>query len=285
MVRILYFLDSLLHFYWSNANHNFKSYEELTECITLTPRQWNKTSFQTDLLRNISWLLNYDINIIGFKRTNLLNSVPNCTTHNLMCRYAFYIFKNPILKLFKNCICSIIIINYAKKHYLFVQANLNPLLINMPPDNNCCISNADILKILQRTPNTELNINVNIYSSYNYVRNNFIKHIEKNLIAQYTKSSTANTVHIFYTPHLTTSTMFNLNMLNIQPSQVPIYDHRYLGSRKTITEETYVYKNTGKNNTEYKTIQNQNFCICDHPTTTQLLLLPPYKSFKPLGKK
>jgi len=275
-------LDALLHYYWCNVKHQFQTYDELVECIKLTPREWNKNIHQEELLRNISWMLNYDINIIGFKRTAFLNETDCCETHGSMCRYSYYIFKNPILSYKKkdSNIANVSIVIYAKQMYLFIHSKLKPLLINKFPEVIDCISNEKIVSIIQNKE-IEHSVNVNIYSSYHYIRSNYVKSIGKLLIGQYYNKNNTNTLHLFFSPH-PVCPGFYLNLLH-NMSNISL---KGLGAQKNITEGTKIFQQKKlQSELEGKSIDNQEHCVCDHPSTSQLMLLPAYKSFKPLGNK
>ncbi len=281
------FLDFILHYIWHNTKHSFTQYDELVEQIKFTSRQENNkvnNNRERQLLINITWIFHLDITIIGFRKSRQL--LCSCQDHLNLKQYPFYIFQNPILSLTENC-DKLIILSTNDNFYIYYSDNIQPLLINKPSKEhitfkNVLITHNHILDILQKS-NLQLPFNVNIYSTYYYVKFTAVNQISGCLIGQFINENNKNTLNIFVTPHLQRK-HFHLNtVMNIKLKR--IFDPKFICSIKHVPEINKLYqRKLEKCEIDNKELLNQEHCICDHPSTTGIFLHPKHKMFRPLGE-
>lgn len=264
--------DSLLPYIYNQAlSTKYTSYEQMLGQLKLTERQSNNSSV-TKSLQHITWTLNININIIGFKHTKY---VCQCQQHSSNCYYQYYIFQNPLVKLLTSTL-SITIMQWKHKFYIYNADQLHPYLINKQNDYNIPFSASSIWDILHNIP-IALAYNVILYSSYSYIRKSSVRLLQNSIIAQYKCNNDSNTqtIHIFVSPALTKDKI-RLNMLDC-PS---IPSSRSMGPVSHVHESMYLKK---RQRQQIDKIQNQEFCICQHPKTARMFI-PTKKHFKPLGK-
>ncbi len=115
-------------------------------------------------------------------------------------------------------------------------------------------------------------VSIVIYSSYSYVRQTYVKEIQKNVIRKYKSTTSDKTLHLFLAPNLTNS--FNLFILNSIKDPISFNPNDVLNNQH-LNEGITMYRKQ-KNNTQ--TTLNQENCICDHPETQQNWNYPRYEN-------
>lgn len=257
-----------MHHIWihKKSSSTLKNFQELIEIIKLTPRVWNPNIKFNQTLRYITSTLNININIIGLKRSR---DHFKCNHTPSNCYFPFYIFQNTLVKVLReiSCFLPVNVVYFQGKYYLLLE-HLDPVLIDTYPVNpviyeNVEITNADVIKILK---NEIFNIpfNINLYTSYSYIRNNAIK-IQSNIIAKYTKSNSNKCLHLFIAPHL--EKYFNLHVLD------NIIDNNEVFNTFNLFDTNFTEGNTHYNSKSQKEDSlNQEFCICDHSDTQRIFL-------------
>ena len=275
----LFFLDSLMQQVWNHAFQNM-SYEQFINTAKLTPRSWNSPGekLQT-LLQHLTWCLNLNINIIGFKESRHFFK---CENHSTKCFIPYYVFQNTLVKLLRNSIVHVNILIVQKKLYILSTNNFYPLLINIPEEkeillfDNYPVTKNDILLILQNQLEKTFVFNINIYTSYKYVITRFTNQIEQNLVGNYVNVNNKKTLHVFITPHLTNRN-FNLhvmaNMDNVCLKSNALFQNTHIKEGRNFKIKP------SKNKQD---LLNQNHCICEHPET-QRIFTPPLKSYRNLA--
>lgn len=263
------FLDALLHHIWIHrkSSSSLKKFEELLEIIKLTPRVWNsKTNFK-QTLRYITSILNININIIGLKVTRF--SFWKCD--HTYCHLPFYIFQNTLVKIIResSCFLPVHVVYFQGKYYVLLE-DIRPFLINNHHQNpvifeNIQITNTDIIKILKNDYCT-IPFNINLYTSYSYIRDNAIKTLQSNIVAKYVKNDSTKILHLFIAPYLEDN--FDLHVLTKIFDDTKGFENYNLFADINFTEgNTHYDKKSKKEN-----ILNQEYCICDHPDTERIFL-------------
>lgn len=229
-------------------------------------------------LQLLSWTLNININIIGFKRSR---HYVKC--HHRNCYLPYYIFQNTCVKVLRepsNDFPTIIIYYFKRKYFESSSSNIpNPLLINLLPNTsitfqNTLITTSDIIQILQHKTMI-FPFNIYIYSSYKFTKHN-VKSIIPNMIGSHISDST-DSVHIFVAPHLH-DFHIDIHLLNIKENvDYKLYDilpdfHKPEGNK--------IFK---ENLNPQEEMLNQEFCVCDNPTMNRFYA-PKHTSFKHIAK-
>lgn len=254
------------------------TFESFSQQIKHTPRNYNSALNVMFHLQTITWVLNTNVNIIGFKRTK---NYTKCKTHS-NCSFAYYIFQNPLIKLVTSA-HTITVICYKNKYYIHKPNRIVPLLINLKPHfaityNSHCLSRDNIIAILKKEP-IELPFNIQIYSTYKYIREEHVKSIQQNNIGSLYNKNNTETIHIFVSPNLD-NTCVHLNILNNINNTMVLKNPFFVPT--TYLPETQNIKEFSKEINPQKTL-NQNHCICEHPCTARYFN-PTNKSYKNLGK-
>jgi hypothetical protein len=252
----------------------------MVEQIKYTPRIWNSQFNLRHVLQHITWVLNTNINIIGFNRCRNNTYAQH---ESKKCVYPYYIFQNSVVKLLRHphTFPSIHLVYIKEQYYVLKSNNLKPYLINIHFKNstivfeNQRISQHDIIDIIKTNP-VSFPFNIKIYTSYYYTHTRSTRMIEKNMIGNYFAGSEKKTLHLFLTP-LLDDKQFYLHVLsnfstNNTYNKYNIIENRHIPEgRKFIQSKPSIDKSL-----------NQDYCICDHPKTQQLFT-PNISSFKPLG--
>lgn len=247
--------------------------------MKLTPRVWNPKVHYIRTLQHISWILHYDIKIIGFKRSR---DFYKCSIHDTTCMLPYYIFQNTLLSCTKQC-PTVVVVNYNSFFYLYSHNKLQPLLINLKPNSHITwmsviITNEMIDNILNNKHNVALPFNVTLYSSYHYVRHQSTKLIQNNVIGTFIKQTNKDTIHIFVSPTLKKYEYF-LNLLEFPNTQ--LFTKNTMCAIQHIPEGNTLFKKVNKSKIHKETL-NQDNCICEHPST-QRVFLTSRKTFHALG--
>jgi len=278
-----------MHYVWQKHQQH-QHCQDVTYCqyidkIKLTPRIWNSKEKITRIFQHLTWTLNLNINIIGFKK--LKRSYFECSQHTSTCFFPYYVFQNTLVKLLRkqNAVNDINILVYKTKYYVMSQNDLKPFLINIPPStpNNLPIielTKDKILNIIQNKP-VQLPFNIQLYSTYYYINCKFIKSIQKNLIGYYQNDTNITTFQLFLSPQLNFNQPFYLHILeNINCPSFPTHLNNYF-TNLPIKEGEKPYISKEQSSLE---LLNQDHCICAHPETKRIFIPSP-QSFKPLASK
>ncbi len=278
LICFVLFLDALLHHIWEHRNvDKFKDFQEFYETIQLTPRAWNLKSNFIHMLKYITWTLNININLIGFRRTKNMQSCSHNNTY-----FLFYKFQNSIVKLLRHPhpFTPLNIVYYSHKYFLLADSQWHPFLINVHPQDSIAFNSVTILPyhITQIIANESLQLpfSINIYTSYSYIHASSIKRIQTNLIGNYVFKNNSDVLHVFVSPNLCGT---ELKMSHLSHFTTSIHYHRSnVLANCHSTEGNPIISKQVKN----QEILNQTFCVCDH-TDTQRIFSP--NSFKHLGKE
>lgn len=246
---------------------------------------WHSTASKDKLLlKHISWSLNINITIVGFKRSR---DFQKCKLHSV-CYLPYFIFQNTMVKILRSSkYISVILCYFKRKYYILHNHYLNvihPYLINTNCQDNCLlfqdktVTSQHIMDILNHK-NPNLPFNVQLYSTYSFVFDHFVKQIQNHNIGQYLSAqNTKTTLHLFITPELT-SNNFKFSILTSLSHDFSMNNEKNLFSFNHIQEGKKLFQN----NIEIEDGLNQEYCICDH-NSTRRIFLPPAHSFKSLGK-
>jgi hypothetical protein len=239
------------------------------------------------MLKYISWCFNININVIGFKNKNVLLRNDNQLCNHTNCFIPFYVFQNTIVKLLTQSTSNfppVFIFKIKNKYYLGLKDIPNPLLLEdnlllkSITVNNITVNQTDIINILRQKLNIlNLNLNIQIYSSYKFTNRNNFKYISANCIGTYLSQDSDTTIHIFVTPFLIGSDFF-FCQLNNMPHNVTfrpwdIITHRHM------TEGINCFKKSR----QQEELLNQENCVCDH-YNLERFFCPPSNSFQNISK-
>ena len=201
------FTDALLHHMWikKNNTNQYQEFQQLIEKIQLTPRTWNSKNTLIHVLKHITWTLDININLLGFKQTK-----------NTGQYFLYYKFQNTLVKLLRSSptFNSIHILLYIKNYYILNDIDNVPDLIDCKSNESITYQGQIIMynHIVQIISNqiVELPFSINIYTSYSYIKQMSKTHIQNNLVGSYIcKNQTDPVLNIFISPHLE---KFNINM-------------------------------------------------------------------------
>lgn len=264
------FLDSILHFFWSHQS-NYKTFDELVGEIKFTPRILKSGQNTTkQILRHLSWILDININIIGFKRTrdqsHQYNEVPNESY------FFYYIFQNTFTKLnqIPKLPLNINILYFEDKYYNLIAPNIDikPFLIyNRSPQDY--ISKDDILKIINgEKPSKNFSYNINLYTSYNFI-SNISTTASIHIIGKYSSNNgdRKKTIHLFITPSLHGQN-FECTVLSSLSKDL-IFNKINKYSNGHLLEG---FKSVLNKANKPQEPLNQEFCICNHLHTKRIFI-------------
>ena len=260
----------------------YKEFHNLSDELKITPRIWNSKINYRHALKYLTWTLNININVIGFKRSRNFFECNHDVVNN--CHFPFYIFQNTLVKVLRHShpLSSINIFKLNNKYYLYKETNIYPFLINIYPlqsvvFENKLITNNDVINILHSEP-VNFPFNIKVYTSYSYLRHTWTKQIQFNIIGEFLCNNEI-TLHLFLTPHLNNGN-FNLNIIENISTNINLKKQNIF-SNSNLTEGNKIYHSKIESNKEPL---NQENCICDH-SDTKRVYLPKTSSFKSLGKK
>ena len=256
----------MLFLLWKQNRDLFNTYQEFIECLQITPR--TKQSVQnniTHVLKYITWTLNVNISLVTINR--LKNS---CHKHNYVLRYKF---QNSLVKLLRkpHKYNPITVILFEKKYYILKdECNIFPVLMNVNPQsvilyNDKQVLSSHILDIVEDRNTNTFPFTINIYTSYSFLKNANLQHIQNNFIGQYLNNDSKDILHILVTPDLNSNCIM-INQLQLEKKPLPFNKHN-LFANVHITEGDNVFKHTSSK----ETTLNQNFCICDHIETQRYI--------------
>lgn len=275
----------MLHFLWHNHQHGFHRYEQFIDHIKFTPRDFNKSINEQNLLKNITWLFRINLVVIGFKKTSNVHKI-QCKTH-CICYTAFYAFQNPYFTLnIINATAKFILFKHGGKSYstLLPIFNIQPLLSTHVVSclSQLNLSNEYIHNLLQNKCHFDKTFNLFIYTSYSFV-NRYTSLFKLKIGHFEAKQKTNNSVILFVTPELQE---FSFWVVKLMPCAKFSSLQRavFIDSIQHVPEGDRI--NHQKKN-QIDKILNQENCICDHEHTKRILLESNQKMFKPLayGKK
>jgi hypothetical protein len=257
----------LLYLLWQQNRNLFKTYEELIECLQITPR--TKQSVHNDIrhiLKYITWTLNINISVVTITRLK-----DSYHTYDYEFRYKF---QNSLVKLLKvpHKYKQITVILFKKKYYILKdECKLFPVLMNVNPQstilyNDKHVLSSHILDIVKDRNTNTFPFTITIYTSYSFLVNASLKHIQTNFIGQYVHNGSNEVLHILVTPDLTNNNSIMINQLQL-PSNTLQFNKHNLFVNVHITEGDNVFKHTFPK----EITLNQNFCICDHKDTQRYI--------------
>ncbi len=157
----------MLYLLWQQNRNLFKTYEELIECLQITPR--TKQSVHNDIrhiLKYITWTLNINISVVTITRLK-----DSYHTYDYEFRYKF---QNSLVKLLKvpHKYKQITVILFKKKYYILKdECKLFPVLMNVNPQstilyNDKHVLSSHILDIVKDRNTNTFPFTINIYTSY-----------------------------------------------------------------------------------------------------------------------
>ena len=174
-----------------------------------TPRQLSKTCDLTYHLKQITFQLNLNINVLGIKSLKKNYSFIGCTNngHSKKCVIPYYLFNNFICKIVNtNAPTASFTFLYDKQKFYFVfnDSYFTPILINSISGNQInfngtLVTQFHIERILKNLP-VEISFGIIVYSSFNFTTKFSSKHIQRHAIGMHPGQSPY--LHIFLTPHL-----------------------------------------------------------------------------------
>jgi hypothetical protein len=176
---------------------------------------------------------------------------------------------------------SLNIIYFKKRYYhLLAPINLYPFLINQDvynsiEINNVPISTSKIKDILKKQNINDYPFNINLYTSYNFICQKYLKKIK--FIGGYFKSKDLETFYLFLSPDLQNN--FKVCIITSPSTLLKNTTTKNNYSLQHIVERKKIKLEQKQNRPEH--VLNQESCICDHPQT-QRIFLPTNKSFKSL---
>ena len=195
---------------------------------------WNSNIPLHRVLKQVSFKLGLDINIIGFKRwRNNRDNLGYCTHNTNSCMFPYFKFQNTLTKLLfpiSTNFCQINLLFYQKKYYiLLTNHQLKPFLINLFSTdslvfNNTSITRADILNILKNQFDP-YPFSVALYTSFAYLTHNWTKKIQQTLVGYSLGKENSEIVHIFITPNFS-STLFSLTILDSLTTNVTQFNKK-----------------------------------------------------------
>jgi hypothetical protein len=251
----------------------YQNYTTFVELVKNTPRIWNIKQPVRTFFQHATWLYNFNLNIIQFKNTK---NYFKCKTHNIECYFLVYQFQNTIVKCLNSDKPHITILTFKKKLILLNSTILSPFLINLMPSLHDCPINLDkntVIKIL-KDQSVLLDFNVFLYSSYYYIKHSSHKIISNNIIGHYINKDNVNNLHLFVSPDLIGHKL-HFNVINVNTKcTLP----KIMTTIRHIPEGTNIKLKNNKINNE---LLNQEYCVCDHPTTNRVFLSA--KCTQPLG--
>jgi hypothetical protein len=291
LIIFLLFLDAVLHHTWNHRTEtcSITEYQQLVENVKFTPRMWNSNVTLNKVLKHISWTLNLDINVIGVKRIdkrseNFRGQCPH--QNNTQCVNPYYRFQNSFVKLLfpkSKHFSQINLLYYKKKYYILTNVqHLNPFLINQLPIqnitfNNKVITNTEVMELLLNNK-VELPFSVVIFTTYNYVHQNWTKQIKNNCMGFSQNKDSLDIIYLFLEPSLNSKT-FTLSILNSITDTVEQFNKKNIFSNAHITEGKPLKIGSRSKNQE---LLNQEHCVCDHDAT-KIFFAPGEQKFKPIG--
>lgn len=269
-----------MHCIWENRlTDKFKEYQEFFEAIQLTPRYWNTKTKLPYILKYITWTLNININLLGFRRTKINPKCGHIHTY-----FLYYKFQNTLVKMLRkpHPFKSLNIFIYKNEFYkIQTSIPLKPVLISgdlqtLVPYNNVNVLCDHVATILTQKP-VSFPFSINIYSSYLYLRKYSTSEIATNLIGKYVCDSNDNSqlLHIFIAPNLEGNDFEMCGIANMTNKMYHTINN--LANSHAIEGRKLFNKLTNQS----QKLLNQNSCVCDHPDTQRIFL--PTK-FKNLGE-
>jgi hypothetical protein len=262
---------------WIHHLHKqYSTYEKMIERFKITPRQWNTNHPDYEVLQHLTWIFKVNVNVIEFKRKR---NFGECDCQTSCCLMPAYKFQNTMMKVL-NAQPSVTVMCYKKTLYVLKENYFEPYLINLHPDqyisvNSTVVTNQMVYDIINNKPVT-LEYNVKIYTSYTYIRSQSTKKLANNIIAYHFYNNNVGTLHLFVTPHLMNNTISINKLSNINDNT--FFQRNMMCSYNHLTEGQKVFQNSRVN----QDTLNQEYCICEHPTTNRIF--PNSKKlYKPLG--
>lgn len=256
---------------------NYKTFDSFLEKIKLTIRNWNKKTDLIYALKYISWTFNLNINILTFKTCKHLFK---CYNH-LTCFLIIYKFQNSALKIFNNFnSMSIDLFFYKNNLYkllpsttfpLFYPYLINKLGFNKLTFNKCEISVNQIIQIIKQNFTDVFPFSIKIYTAYYFVNVCFTQQIKNNFIGHYKSSDSDEIAYIFLNPSLN-GNQFSICFLHSKLQDSEKFCKKNIFSNTHVSEGTKLseFKSYKNKSLKEDSLLNQEFCICDHPSTLRL---------------
>ena len=264
-----------MHFIWANrCTDHFTDFQEFFEKFQLTPRSWNSQTNLQHILKYISWTLNVNINLLGFKRTNIIQKCGHKNTY-----FLYYKFQNTLVKMLRkpHPFVTVNLVYYNKTFFVLFNANVTPYLIKANSQNHITHKNMTILPIhimqILKQECITFPFNINIYTAYSYIRNYSYIKITSNLIGKYVyENSDKKILHIFITPNMEGHDITMCSLTDVKLSN----DGNTLNSlaNSHSPEGNPIFRKQKKT----KDLLNQNYCVCDHPETQRIFLPTKFRN-------
>jgi len=278
----LLFTDSILQYLWLQQQEKpinqrkFQTFNDIIEAVKLTPCKLSNNLNLRRTLQHMSWILNVNINVIGFRSSK---QYYKCF-HTAQCYFPYYIFQNTLVKLLRSphLLPPLIIYYYKKKYFISSQNVSTACLIDIQLYQTAShiLSNEKIIDILNNT-DINLSFNVILYSTYSWALHNNKNILNNNIVGCYFSKDNTNIVQIFISPH-TLNNEFCAYLL--EPFNTPQYllnnNSKFAIPHLIEQDKTNIIK---KNKEE---MLNQNYCICEHPETQRIFF--PNKTCYNIGK-
>ena len=262
-----------------------EQYGTFLESIKHTDRPTNPKYKFNHLLLKLTFKLKTNINLLGVKKVEKYPFI-KCVhqKHSNRCRILYYHFSNYLHSLISiKDIPHVTFLYYQNCYYLVTNVSkLTPILINLPQYHsvlfqNQTVTKEDIISILNNRSVT-FNFTIVIYSSYNFLRQNYQKQISNNTIGMHNRNKIV--LHLFLTPHLRTysfsiSILKNMNYYNKFSLQNNISVPHLMEGEKI----THANMEKSKN----EEMLSEEYCMCQHPDT-QFIPSEKYKQYSRIGK-
>lgn len=258
---------------WNNRQkykYTGKDYTSFQEIFKHTPRKLSKNCDFSYQLKQLTFQLNLNINVLGLKPTRKLSFV-RCenNVHTKKCVIPYYLFNNPICKLVntKAPSASFTFLYYKTNiYFVFNDSHFTPILINHKPCNyldfnGTVVTKYHIERILQNLP-VKFPFGIVVYSSFTFTYKYASKQIERNAIGMHTGQEPY--LHIFLTPHLINKS-FCLSRIELPFN--PTFSKQNCYSYSHEMEGTNSIKKATKNK---ENLLNQHFCVCDHECSERI---------------
>jgi hypothetical protein len=277
--------DAVVHHIWTtrHAGCRFNSYQEFLEEIVFTQRSWTDAP-ALKLINHISFSHNVNITIIGMKPTQHNTRFINAPCAKRNCRFLFFIFQNPTIKLlFDQQFPPVHLLYHNKKYFRIVKPLMVlPFLSDLPrlnriQFNQCTIDQSLVQQIIKDSSLVKLPFSLVVFSTPRYVPSAHQNIINKHVIGFY-QGPGSQVLALFLTPE-PYNPGFKLSVIELDEKAVTFHKKNLLS--RTRIQEGYVKSAAHpESNPE---LLNQDHCICNHPDTKRFFAPRP-SAFKPLGK-
>jgi len=128
-----------------------------------------------------------------------------------------------------------------------------------------------IIQIINQSFIEHFPFSIKIYTSYHYVNSKFIKTIQNNFIGFYENQQSKETAYIFLSP-LLNQNQFCISFIPTAMHTTDKFCQKNIFNNAHVNEGTKLsdFKTNKDNNSKENLLLNQEFCICEHPSTIRL---------------